>query len=34
MLRTVNRERGTFLGVGALVNIGGTVVVGDEIVGR
>ncbi|MCU1398995.1 MAG: hypothetical protein JWN62_2104 [Acidimicrobiales bacterium] len=32
VLRTVNRERGTFLGVGALVNLGGTVAVGDEIV--
>jgi uncharacterized protein YcbX len=30
-LRTVNRERGTFLGVGALVTTPGLVAVGDEL---
>jgi uncharacterized protein YcbX len=32
ILRTVNRERGTFLGVGALVASPGSLTVGDELV--
>ncbi len=31
VLRTVNRERGALLGVGALVNAGGTITVGDTL---
>ena len=31
VLRTINRERATFLGVGALVAVGGSIAVGDEV---
>jgi uncharacterized protein YcbX len=33
-LRTINRERGTFLGVGALVTHPGRLAVGDEVTSR
>lgn len=31
VLRTINRERATFLGVGVLVALGGSIAVGDEV---